>query len=142
MVYSAKVLDTKTECDIIDINMGCPVNKVIKTGAESALMLNEDNINYLSLAKRLEKVGVKAITLHARTRSQMYMGKADWSYIKKLKEELKIPVIGNGDITTVEEFIKMKEYSNVDAIIIGRGCIGNPFLIKEINNYLNGKDNY
>jgi len=170
MVYSAKILDKHTDCDIIDINMGCPVNKVIKTGAGSALMTNEDlaveivekiveavnkpvtvkmrlgwnkdNINYLSLAKKLENVGIKAITLHARTRSQMYMGKADWSHIKRLKEELSIPVIGNGDITTVEEFIKMKEYSNVDAIMIGRGCVGNPFLIKEIDNYLKGKENY
>lgn len=170
MVYAAKILDTKTNCDIIDINMGCPVNKVIKTGSGSALMLEEDlaidivrsvienvnkpvtvkmrlgytkdKMNYLSLSKRLEKIGVNAITLHARTRSQMYEGKADWSHIKLLKESLSIPVIGNGDIKSVEDFIKMKEYSNVDGIMIGRGIVGNPFLIKEIDNYLNGKENY
>lgn len=170
MVYAAKILDNETNCDIIDINMGCPVNKVIKTGSGSALMLDEDlavsitksvienvkkpvtvkmrlgytkdNINYLSLAKKLEEVGVSAITLHGRTRSQMYEGKADWSHIKKLKEELNIPVIGNGDIKSVQDFVDMKEYSNVDGIMIGRGVVGNPFLIKEIDNYLNGKENY
>ena len=170
MVYAAKILDEHTNCDIIDINMGCPVNKVIKAHAGSALMLNEDlaveivrnvveavnkpvtvkmrlgftkdKMNYLSLSKRLEEVGVSAITLHARTRSQMYEGKADWSHIKLLKENLNIPVIGNGDIKSVEDFIKMKEYSKADGIMIGRAVVGNPFLIKEISNYLEGKENY
>ncbi|MDO4940603.1 MAG: tRNA dihydrouridine synthase DusB [Erysipelotrichaceae bacterium] len=170
MVYAAKVLDKKTNCDIIDINMGCPVNKVIKSFAGSAMMLNEDNsveivkkiienvdkpvtvkmrlgytkdnMNYLSLAKKLEKVGVSAIALHARTRSQMYEGKADWSHIKILKDSLSIPVIGNGDVKTVDDFIKMQKETNCDAIMIGRGVVGNPFLIKEISNYLSGDNNY
>ena len=167
MVYAAKILDKKTNCDIIDINMGCPVNKVIKTGAGSALMLDEekavnivseivknvdkpvtvkmrlgwsnDKINYLSLAQKLEKVGVSAIALHARTRSQMYEGKANWEHIKTLKENLSIPVFGNGDVTSVEDYIKMKEMTNCDGVMIGRGIVGNPFLIKEISDCLEGK---
>ena len=169
MVYAAKILDKQTNCDIIDINMGCPVNKVVKTGAGSALMLDEDNtvdmvkavienvdkpvtvkmrlgytkdsINYLSLAKKLETVGVSAIALHARTRSQMYEGHADWSHIKTLKDNLSIPVIGNGDVKTVDDFIKMKQETGCDAVMIGRGLVGNPFLIKEIDNYLKGLGN-
>lgn len=168
MVYAAKILDKKTNCDIIDINMGCPVNKVIKTGAGSALMLDEekavnivseivknvdkpvtvkmrlgwtnDKINYLSLAKKLENIGVSAIALHARTRSQMYEGKANWEHIKTLKENLTIPVFGNGDVTSVEDYIKMKEMTNCDGVMIGRGIVGNPFLIKEISDYLEGKE--
>ncbi|MBQ1899723.1 MAG: tRNA-dihydrouridine synthase family protein, partial [Erysipelotrichaceae bacterium] len=116
MVYAAKVLDQRTNCDFIDINMGCPVNKVVKTGAGSAMMKDEDHtvqivkkvieavekpvtvkmrlgwdrehMNYLSLSKKLQDVGVSAIALHARTRSQMYEGHADWSHIKVLKENL------------------------------------------------------
>lgn len=168
MEIAAKRLNDETNCDIIDINMGCPVMKVIKTGAGAALMKDEDlaveivkrvvkvskkpvtvkmrlgfdskHKNYLSLAKKLEKVGVKAITLHGRTRGQFYEGQADWDAIKELHEALSIPVIGNGDIKTVEDFIKYQDYC--DAIMIGRGVVGNPFLIKEINNYLNGKRNY
>ena len=164
MANAAKVADN-VNCDIIDINMGCPVNKVIKTGAGSALMKDEDlaveitkavikntnkpvtvkmrlgydskHLNYLSLAKKLEEVGVSAITLHARTRSQMYEGKANWEHIKKLHEALNIPVIGNGDIKSLEDYIKYKDYC--DAIMIGRGLVGNPFLIKDINNYEKGK---
>ena len=169
MLYAAEVLDTQTDCDFIDINMGCPVNKVIKTGAGSAMMRNENqtselvrkivervhkpvtvkmrlgwdrnSMNYLSLGKKLEEAGVSAIALHARTRSQMYEGHSDWSHIKVLKENLSIPVIGNGDVKTVEDFIQMKEETHCDAVMIGRGLVGNPFLIKEITNYLNGEEN-
>lgn len=168
MVYAAKVLDNETNCDFIDINMGCPVNKVVKTGAGSAMMKNEDetvqivkqvvrnvkkpvsvkmrlgwdlnNMNYLSLSKKLEDVGVSLIALHARTRSQMYEGHSDWSYIKTLKDSLNIPVIGNGDVKSVEDFIEMKRQTNCDGVMIGRALVGNPFLIKEIDNYLNGLD--
>lgn len=168
MVYSAKVMDNETNCDFIDINMGCPVNKVVKTGAGSAMMLKEDetvdivkeiianvnkpvtvkmrlgydkqHMNYLSLAKKLEQVGVKAIALHARTRSQMYEGHSDWNFIKTLKDNLSIPVIGNGDVKTLQDFVEMRKQTNCDAVMIGRGLVGNPFLIKEINNYLNGEE--
>lgn len=164
MANAAKVAD-KVNCDIIDINMGCPVNKVIKTGAGSALMKDEDlaveitkavikntnkpvtvkmrlgydskHLNYLSLAKKLEDIGVSAITLHARTRSQMYEGKANWQHIKILHDTLNIPLIGNGDIRSLEDYIKYKDYC--DGIMIGRGLVGNPFLIKAINNYEKNK---
>ena len=166
MVYAAKIIDKNTNCDFIDINMGCPVNKVVKTGAGSAMMLDEDNsvevvkeiiknvskpvtvkmrlgytlknMNYLSLSKKLQDVGVSAIALHARTRGQMYDGHADWNHIKLLKQELTIPVIGNGDVKTLDDFIRMRQETACDAVMIGRGIVGNPFLIKEISEYLKG----
>ena len=121
------------------------VSRIIKTvkkpvTVKMRLGWDKSSQNYLSLAKKLEKVGVAAITLHARTRSQFYEGEADWTCIKQLHEELSIPVIGNGDIKTVEDFIAHKD--DCDAIMIGRGVVGNPFLIKEINNYLKGEANY
>lgn len=168
MVYAAKIMDKNTNCDFIDINMGCPVNKVVKTGAGSAMMKDEDhtvevvkqivenvdkpvtvkmrlgwdlaNMNYLSLSKKLEAVGVSAIALHARTRSQMYEGHSDWSHIKLLKNEISIPVIGNGDVKTVDDYIKMKNDTGCDGVMIGRALVGNPFLIKEIDNYNKGLD--
>ncbi|MBQ3419930.1 MAG: tRNA dihydrouridine synthase DusB [Erysipelotrichaceae bacterium] len=164
MENAAKVVNN-VNCDIIDINMGCPVNKVIKTGAGSALMKDEElaveickavikasnkpvtvkmrlgfdskHLNYLSLAKKLEDIGVSAITLHARTRSQMYEGKANWDHIRILHNSLKIPVIGNGDIKSLDDYIAHK--NDCDAIMIGRGLVGNPFLIKQINAYEQGK---
>lgn len=164
MVEAAKILD-KTNYDLIDINLGCPVNKIVKQGSGSALMLDEDktvamikaivanvkkpvtvkmrlgyskdNINCIDLALKLEKVGVSAISLHARTRSQMYQGQSDWQYIKKMKEKLKIPVIGNGDIKTLDDYIDKKNYSKADGIMIARGVVGNPYLIKQIVNFQN-----
>lgn len=160
MVYAARILDEQTDCDIIDINMGCPVNKVIKSGSGSALMKDEElavkivkdiianvrkpvtvkmrlgydreHLNYLSLARKLEAAGVSAIALHARTRSQMYEGHADWPHIKILKDHLQIPVIGNGDVKSVDDFKRMKNETGCDAVMIGRALIGNPFLIRQI----------
>jgi len=168
MVKGAIYLDTKTDCDIIDINMGCPVTKVVKQGSGSALMKNVDQTvamveavvkavkkpvtvkmrtgftktskNAVELAKKLEAVGVSAITVHGRTKSELYAGQANWDDIKAVKEAVKIPVIGNGDVKSLADFIEKLAYSKCDAIMIGRGIVGNPFLIKEIVAYLNNEE--
>ena len=167
VLFGAKYLDQNTQCDIIDFNMGCPVNKVIKAQAGSYLMkdieyakdlmakvvkavskpvtvkmrigFDQDHINCVELAKALEEAGVKAITVHGRTRSQMYEGKADWTYIRKVKEAVSIPVIGNGDVRSVDDFHRMMDQTGCDAVMIGRGVIGNPFLIQECVDSLIGR---
>jgi len=151
--------------DIIDINMGCPVPKVaVKSQAGSALLKNPElireivssvvssvpvpvtvkirsgwdfnSINAKEIAKICEEAGASAITVHPRTRSQLYCGKADLDIIKQVKETVSIPVIGNGDIKDIESAKHMLEYTKCDAIMIGRGVLGNPWLIKEIDTYL------
>ncbi len=163
MVYGAKFIDEYSNADIIDINMGCPVNKVIKSGAGSALLKDPDkiydivssivkavkkpvtvkiragwdmnSINCVEVAKIIEKAGAKAITIHARTRSQLYSGKANLDYIKAVKEAVSIPVIGNGDVTDIESAKHMLEYTGCDAVAIARGALGNPFIFRELNAY-------
>ena len=164
-VESAKKVYEIMHPDIIDINMGCPVPKVAKkSGAGAALLKNPDliykivsgvvksvpipvtvkirsgwdfdHINAPEVAKICEKAGASAITIHGRTRSQLYSGKCDLDIIKAVKESVNIPVIGNGDITSIDSAKKMLEYTGCDAIMIGRGCLGNPWLIKEIDTYL------
>ena len=151
--------------DIIDINMGCPVPKVaIRSQSGAALLKNPqliydivssvvsavpvpvtvkirsgwdaNSINAVEVAKICESAGASAITVHPRTRSQLYSGKADLDIIKQVKENLSIPVIGNGDIVDIESAKHMLEYTKCDAIMIGRGVLGNPWLIKEIDTYL------
>ena len=167
VVYAAKFLDNKTDCDIIDFNMGCPVNKVIKAQAGSFLMkdvayakelvgnivknvskpvtvkmrigYDMDHITCVEMAKAMEEVGVSAIAIHGRTRSQMYDGHADWSYIKQVKEAVSIPVIGNGDVRSVEDFHRMMDETGCDAVMLGRGIIGNPFLIQECVDSFTGE---
>lgn len=162
-VEAAKLVYEKMHPDIIDINMGCPVPKVaIKSQAGSALLKNpkkvkeiveavvtsvpipvtvkirsgwdEKNINAIEIAKVVESAGASAITIHGRTRSQGYSGKVDYEIIKKVKEAVSIPVIGNGDIIDIESAKKMFA-TGVDAIMIGRGVLGNPWLIRELVSY-------
>ncbi|MCI8330806.1 MAG: tRNA dihydrouridine synthase DusB [Bacilli bacterium] len=164
-VTAAKYIEENFHPDIIDINMGCPVPKVaIKSQAGSALLKNPDkiyeivknvventntpitvkirsgwdesNINAIEIAKKIEQAGASAIAIHARTRSQGYSGTANWNIIKQVKENVKIPVIGNGDIKTIEDAKKMLETTKCDAIMIGRATLGNPWIIKECVEYI------
>jgi len=167
-VTSAKYIYEHMKPDIIDINMGCPVPKVaVRAQAGSALLKNPEkiydivsnvvkavpipvtvkirsgwdsnSINAVEVAKIIEKAGASAITVHPRTRSQGYTGLADWTIIKQVKEAVKIPVIGNGDIHSCYDAKKMLEETGCDAIMIGRGVLGNPWLIKECVEYLESK---
>lgn len=164
-VEAAKIIYETMKPDIIDINMGCPVPKVaLKSQAGAALLKDpskvekiikavvksvpipitvkirsgwdKDNINAIEIAKIAEKAGAKAICIHPRTRSEGYKGLSNWSIIKQVKENVSIPVIGNGDIKTIYDAKKMLEETGCDAIMIGRGCLGNPHLIKQIVSYL------
>lgn len=163
-VEAAKMVYEIMKPDIIDINMGCPVPKVaVRAQAGSALLKNpakireivsavvkavpipvtvkirsgwdSNSINAIEVAKICEEAGAKAICVHGRTRSQGYSGKVDLDIIKKVKESVSIPVIGNGDVNSIESAIKMFEYTGVDAIMIGRGALGNPWLIKQLVTY-------
>ena len=167
-VIAAKKVYELMKPDIIDINMGCPVPKVaLRAQAGSALLKNPEkikeivsavvnavpcpvtvkirsgwdskSINAVSVAKIIEEAGASAITVHPRTRAQGYEGKADWSIIKEVKNNVNIPVIGNGDIKSCFDALKMIEETNCDAIMIGRATLGNPWIIKECVEYLENK---
>lgn len=150
--------------DMIDINMGCPVKKVVGGQDGAALMRNpslaadlvkavkdgtdkpvsvkfrlgytNDEMNYVEFGQQMQEAGAEFITIHARTRSQMYSGHADWSKIRKLKESIDIPVFANGDITSIENAIDCLELSGADGVAIGRGALGDPTLIGRIEHYL------
>lgn len=169
LVYAAKWIYENTDADIIDINMGCPVNKVAKrAGAGSSLLRDpnkvyeitkavveatplpvtvkirigwdENNINAVENAKMIERAGACAIAVHGRTRAQMYSGHANLDVIKDVVEAVNIPVVGNGDIVDGPSALHMLEYTGCKAIMIGRGALGNPWIFKEINAYFAGEE--
>ncbi|UQS85016.1 tRNA dihydrouridine synthase DusB [Apilactobacillus apisilvae] len=164
LVEGAKFIDQKTEADIIDINMGCPVNKVVKTDAGSKWLLDpnkvyemvkavtsavnkpvtvkmrtgwdEDHIYAVQNALMAEKAGASAVAMHGRTRKQMYQGSADWDVLKAVADKLTIPFMGNGDVTTPQKAQEMLDYVGCDAVMIGRAAEGNPFMLKQTAHYL------
>lgn len=164
-IKAAKYIEDNYHPDIIDINMGCPVPKIaLKSQAGSALLKNpdkiyeivkqvventntpisikirsgwdENSINAVEVAQKIEQAGASLIAIHARTRSQGYSGKANWDIIKQVKENVSIPVIGNGDIKTIYDAKKMLDETKCDAIMIGRATLGNPWFIKECVEYI------
>ena len=150
--------------DIIDFNMGCPAPKIVKNGDGSNLLLHldllekivgairentdkpitlkirkgwdDDSVNAVEIAKIAEECGISALAIHGRTREQFYSGKADWDIIAEIKQAINIPVIGNGDVFEVEDAVNMLEKTKCDAIMIGRGAQGNPWIFNRINHYM------
>ena len=165
--FASKYITEKIKPDIIDINMGCPAPKVVKNGDGSKLMLDSkkvyditkacvdnsdlpvtvkirkgwdnENITAVDVAKKIEKAGAKAITVHGRTRSQYYSGQVDLSVIKRVKENVGIPVIGNGDIKSPIDAKKMQDTTNCDGIMISRAALGKPWIFEEIRCALNNE---
>ncbi|MBF0186546.1 MAG: tRNA dihydrouridine synthase DusB [Magnetococcales bacterium] len=165
IMAQAARLNVERGADIIDINMGCPVKKIIKNGAGAALLRDPDRItaiveavrsevktpvtvkirlgwdasskNYMEIGKRLEQCGVAALTVHGRTRAQMYRGSADWQAIGEVKNSLSIPVIGNGDVRTPHDARSLLDTSNADAVMVGRAAMGYPWIFRDIAHFLN-----
>lgn len=166
LIKGAKLLEEQADFDILDINLGCPVNKVVKGNAGSAwlkkgreeelydtmkalvestskpitakirLGWDKESINCVEIAQILEKAGVKLIVVHGRTRSALYSGESDYSYIKQVKESVSIPVIANGDIDSPYKAKEVLDYTHADGIMIGRASLGNPYLFTQVDAYL------
>lgn len=168
MAKACEIFNENNDICVIDINMGCPVPKIVKNGEGSALMkspklaaeivkemkkvsqkpvtvkfrkgFDENNINAVDFAKEMEQAGAEVVTVHGRTRAQMYEGKADWNIIKEVKDAVKIPVIGNGDVFSAQDAIQLNKLTNCDGIMVARGSMGNPWIFKQITQALKGEE--
>lgn len=166
-IEKAVTICMKYDPDVLDLNMGCPVPKVVNNNSGCALMKdiplaaslvraakrasdvpvtvkfrkgwNEESVNAVEFAMAMEDAGADLIAIHGRTKNQMYSGKADWDIIKEVKKSVSIPVIGNGDVTTLQECLDMYEQTNCDLVMIGRASYGNPFIFREIESYFEEK---
>ncbi len=164
MVKAAKILDKESDCDIIDINMGCPAPKITKNDSGSKLLQTPDHayeivkaivaavdkpvtvkmrvgwddksIVAVEFAKLMESAGACMIAVHGRTTKQQYSGKANWDLIRDVKQAVKIPVVGNGDVDSAKKAKELMDYSGVDGVMIGRAALGNPWIIKQVSHYL------
>ena len=168
MAEAAQIAAEVSGAEVIDINMGCPVGKVVANGDGSALMKDPEkaariaeavvkaspvpvtvkmrrgwdkgSINAVPLAKMLEQVGVAALCIHGRTRAQMYAGQADWTTIREVKEAVSIPVMANGDVFTPQDAVRILQFTGADMAVIGRGAFGNPWIFTQAEAALNGED--
>jgi len=168
MANACEIFNARDDICIVDVNMGCPVHKIVRNGEGSALMKNpklaaqiikemkkvsikpvtvkfrkgfdSNSVNAVEFAKYMEDAGIDAVAVHGRTRVQMYEGAADWDIIRAVKENVKVPVIGNGDVFCVEDAIRIKEITNCDAIMIARGARGNPWIFREVMQAINREE--